>query len=57
LYAHGQVAPLFYSLIESAKLVGLDPHVYLRRATLAALSGETIPHQLVLRFILARTDV
>ena len=38
-----EVAALFYSLIESAKLVGLDPHVYLRRATLAALSGETIP--------------
>jgi hypothetical protein len=44
-----EVAALFYSLIESAKLVGLDPHVYLRCATGAALKGETIPlpHELV----------
>jgi transposase len=44
-----EVAALFYSLIESAKLVGLDPHVYLRRATQAALDGETIPlpHELM----------
>ncbi len=44
-----EVAALFYSLIESAKLVGLDPSVYLRRATAAALSGESIPlpHELL----------
>jgi len=38
-----QVAALFYSLLESAKLVGIEPKAYLRTATLAALAGETIP--------------
>ena len=38
-----EVAALFYSLIESAKLVGIDPHQYLREATLAAIAGEPIP--------------
>lgn len=43
-----EVAALFYSLIESAKLAGVGPHTYLRAATHAALrSGEVLlPHQL-----------
>ncbi len=38
-----EVAALFYSLVESAKLCGLDPKAYLRRAVIAALSSERIP--------------
>lgn len=38
-----EVAALFYSLIESAKLNGLDPRGYLRIAVVAALRGERIP--------------
>ena len=38
-----EVAALFYSLIESAKLVGLDPREYLRRAVQAKLRSERIP--------------
>jgi transposase len=38
-----QVAALFYSLLESAKLVGLEPKAYLRIALRAALAGEVIP--------------
>lgn len=38
-----EVAALFYSLIESAKLVGIDPSDYLLQATRAALSGTEIP--------------
>jgi hypothetical protein len=43
------VAAILYSLLESAKLVGLNPTAYLRRAVEAALRGETIPlpHELV----------
>jgi transposase len=43
-----EVAALFYSLIESAKLAGVGPHTYLRVATLAALRGADVvlPHQL-----------
>jgi len=43
-----EVAALFYSLIESAKLAGVGPNTYLRAATMAALRGESIllPHQL-----------
>lgn len=42
-----QVAALFYSLLESAKLCGLEPKAYLRTAALAALAGERIllPHE------------
>jgi hypothetical protein len=32
-----QVAALFYTLCESAKLVGVDPHTYLLTTTEAAL--------------------
>ena len=41
-----EVAALFYSLCESAKLAGVDPRAYLRAATLAALRGEgaLLPH-------------
>jgi transposase len=44
-----QVAALFYSLLESAKLVGLDPAEYLRRAVEAAFAGQRIPlpHEIV----------
>jgi transposase len=38
-----EVAALFYSLIESAKLAGVGPHTYLKIATDAALRGVTIP--------------
>lgn len=36
-------AALFYSLFESAKLVGVDPVAYLREATRCALGNITIP--------------
>lgn len=44
-----EVAALFYSLVETAKLNGLDPKKYLRRALAAALANEVIPlpHELV----------
>ena len=38
-----EVAALFYSLVESAKLCGLEPKAYLRRAVAAALESEQIP--------------
>ena len=34
-----EVAAVFYSLIESAKLVGVEPAEYLRRGAGAALAG------------------
>jgi len=33
---------LFYSLIDSAKLAGIDPRGYLREAALAALQGQGV---------------
>lgn len=45
-----EVAALFYSLIESAKLCGVDPKRYLLRATRAALADRatvTLPHTLL----------
>lgn len=44
-----EVAALFYSLLESAKLVEIDPKEYLRRALDAGLRGEQIPlpHELL----------
>lgn len=44
-----EVAGLLYSFIESAKLCGLNPKDYLRKAIHAALNGERIPlpHELV----------
>jgi transposase len=38
-----EVAALFYSLIESAKLVGIEPDVYVRHAAHAAVRGDPIP--------------
>jgi transposase len=38
-----EVAALFYSLRESAKLAGVEPKAYLRRAVHAALRGNAIP--------------
>lgn len=42
------VAALFYSLIESAKLAGVEPDAYLRGAARQAIRGERIslPHEL-----------
>lgn len=42
-----EVAAILYSLLESAKLCGVDPKAYLRAAALAALNGEPplLPHQ------------
>jgi transposase len=45
-----EVAALFYSLIESAKLCGIDPKAYLltaARAALADRSAVTLPHNLL----------
>lgn len=44
-----EVAAVFYSLLESAKLVGVRPDEYLRRCVEAHLAGEQIPlpHELV----------
>jgi len=43
-----EVAALFYTLLESAKLAGVEPKMYLRRAVTAALAGQVIllPHEL-----------
>jgi transposase len=43
-----EVAAIFYSLVESAKLAGVEPKAYLRIAVNAALRGEKppLPHEL-----------
>jgi hypothetical protein len=44
-----EVAALFYSLLESAKLAGVEPKLYLLTATRAALRDRntvTLPHDL-----------
>jgi hypothetical protein len=43
-----EVAALFYSLIESAKLCGVEQKDYLRKAAIAAIRDRTVllPHQL-----------
>jgi len=38
-----KAAAILYSLIESAKLVGIDPDDYLRKAVDAAIDGVQIP--------------
>ena len=38
-----EVAAQFYSLIESAKLAGVEPDTYLRAASRAALRSEVVP--------------
>jgi transposase len=41
------VAALFYSLVESAKLNGVDPKQYLKQALRAALDERIpLPHEL-----------
>lgn len=43
-----EVAALFYSLVETCKLVGVDPKAYLREAALTALRDEQqypLPHE------------
>ena len=45
-----EVAALFYSLIESAKLCGAEPKAYLLQAVRAALANPgtvTLPHALL----------
>jgi transposase len=45
-----QVAALFYTLCETAKLAGVDPHTYLLRAVEAAIAQPgtiTLPEALV----------
>jgi transposase len=44
-----EVAAIFYSLLESAKLNNVDPKTYLKTAMIAALAGKRIPlpHELV----------
>jgi transposase len=44
-----EVTALFYSLVESAKLCGVEPKTYLRRGLRAALASPgtiTLPHTL-----------
>lgn len=38
-----EVAALFYTLIESAKLAGVEPDAYLRAAARHAIRGERVP--------------
>jgi transposase len=38
-----EVAALFYSLVESSKLAGVEPKAYPRLVTQAALRGERTP--------------
>ncbi len=47
-----EIAALYYTLIESAKLNGLDPRKYLRHATEAAMKREPVllPHEFAARF-------
>lgn len=44
-----EVAALFYTLLESAKLAGMEPKAYMRAAARAALRGEDVklPHEMV----------
>lgn len=44
-----EVAALFYSLLESAKLAGIEPKAYLRNTAFAGLRGERVPrpHELI----------
>jgi transposase len=38
-----EVAALYYTIFETAKLTGIDPKAYLRRAVLAELRGSPVP--------------
>ncbi len=46
-----EVAAVFYTLIETAKLLGIEPGDYLRRAAEAALAGAEplLPHEIAAR--------
>lgn len=47
--SHREVAALFYSLIESAKLAGVEPKLYLHTATRTALENPkavSLPYDL-----------
>ncbi len=52
------MAALCYTLIESAKLCGLEPKAYLRQAVHAALRGETppAPHEVAARVTVDEVD-
>ena len=54
-----RVAALFYSLLDSAELAGVNPHEYLRIAIDAALDGEQIPlpHELAERLSVPQVSV
>jgi hypothetical protein len=43
-----EVAALFYTIFETAKLAGIDPKAYLRRTAHAILMGERVrlPHEI-----------
>jgi len=53
-----EVAALFYTIIESAKLAGVEPKAYLRLATYAALRGERVllPHEVAAGAAVTRRD-
>ena len=44
-----EAAAILYSMVESAKLAGVDPDAYLRSAIVAALGGNQVPlpHEIV----------
>jgi transposase len=48
-----EVAALFYSLVGSAKLVGVDPRAYLKAMAFAAIRGEelVLPHEYALQIV------
>lgn len=52
-----EVAALFYSLFESAKLAGIEPKFYLRQAVRAALRGESLkmPHEVAAELLAGAT--
>lgn len=53
-----QVAALFYTIVESAKLCGIDPKAYLKAAALAAINGKTVllPHEMAHQLASAKAD-
>jgi transposase len=52
-----EVAALFYTLVETAKLAGVEPKTYLRAATRAALRDEHVPTPRELVVALAKDAV
>jgi transposase len=47
-----EVAAILYTLLETAKLAGVDPKAYLRRAVLAGRRGDRVPLPHELRDVL-----